>query len=103
MRTTRLPNVHPGEVLAEEFLKPLGVTQYLLAKRVHVPQTRIAEICRKRRGITVDTALRLAKFFGTSSKFWLGLQEDYDLEEGLRTKRRQLDAIEPLEPAATTP
>jgi addiction module HigA family antidote len=103
MRTTRLRNVHPGEVLAEEFLKPLGVTQYLLAKRVHVPQTRIAEICRRRRGVTVDTALRLAKFFGTSSKFWLGLQEDYDLEEGLRTKRRQLDAIQPFEPDATTP
>jgi addiction module HigA family antidote len=92
----RLPNVHPGEVLVEEFLKPLAVSQYRLAKRVGVPMTRIAEICRRRRGISADTALRLAKFFGTSSKFWLGLQEDYDLEEELRTSRSQIDAIEPL-------
>lgn len=92
----RLPNVHPGEVLVEEFLKPLAVSQYQLAKRVRVPMTRIAEICRRRRAISADTALRLARFFGTSSKFWLGLQEDYDLEEELRTSRRQIDAIEPL-------
>ena len=95
-RTKPLPNVHPGEVLVEEFLKPLGVTQYRLAKRIGVPMTRIAEICRRRRGITADTALRLARFFGTSSKFWLGLQEDYDLEEELRASRREIEAIEPL-------
>jgi addiction module HigA family antidote len=95
-RAKRLPNVHPGEVLVEEFLKPLGVTQYQLAKRIHVPLTRIADICRKRRAITADTALRLARFFGTSSKFWLGLQEDYDLEEELRTRGEEIEAIEPL-------
>jgi antitoxin HigA-1 len=77
-------------------LKPLGVTQYQLAKRIHVPLTRIADICRKRRAITADTALRLARFFGTSSKFWLGLQEDYDLEEELRTRGEEIEAIEPL-------
>jgi addiction module HigA family antidote len=96
-RAKRLQNVHPGEVLLEEFLKPLGVTQYQLAKRVGVPMTRIAEICRRRRAITADTALRLARFFGTSSKFWLGLQEDYDLEEELRIRRREIEAIDPLD------
>jgi antitoxin HigA-1 len=96
-RTKPLPNVHPGEVLVEEFLKPLGITQYLLAKRIRVPLTRIAEICRGRRAITADTALRLARFFGTSSKFWLGMQEDYDLEEELRSSRRDIEAIEPFE------
>lgn len=96
-RAKRLKNVHPGEVLAEEFLKPLNVTQYQLAKQIRVPITRIAEICRRRRAITADTALRLARFFGTSSKFWLGLQEDYDLEEQLRTSRREIEAIEPLD------
>ena len=95
-RAKRLQNVHPGEVLVEEFLKPLGVTQYQLAKRIHVPLTRIAEICRRRRAITADTALRLAKFFGTTSKFWLGLQEDYDLEEELQARGREIEAIEPF-------
>jgi len=73
-----------------------GDAQYELAKRVRVPITRIAEICRRRRAITADTALRLGRFFGTTSKFWLGLQEDYDLEEELRARRREIDAIEPL-------
>lgn len=95
-RAQLLRNVHPGEVLVEEFLKPLGVTRYQLAKRVRVPLTRIAEICRRRRAITADTALRLARFFGTSSKFWLGLQEDYDLEEELRARRREIEKIEPF-------
>jgi addiction module HigA family antidote len=95
-QTKRLHNIHPGEVLVEEFLKPLGVTQYQLAKSIHVPLTRIAEISRRRRAITADTALRLARFFGTTSKFWLGLQEDYDLEEELRAKHVEIDAIQPL-------
>ncbi len=101
-RTKGLRNVHPGEVLVEEFLKPLGITQYLLAKKIHVPITRVAEICRRRRAITADTALRLARFFGTSSKFWLGLQEDYDLEEELRDRRREIEAIVPLDSNAPT-
>jgi antitoxin HigA-1 len=91
-----LRNVHPGEVLAEEFLKPLGLSQYQLAKGLHVPLTRIAEICRRRRAISADTALRLARFFGTTSKFWLGLQEDYDLEEESRASGKEIDKIRPF-------
>jgi addiction module HigA family antidote len=92
-----LRNIHPGEVLLEEFLRPLGLSQYQLAKAIGVPQTRIAEICRGRRALSADTALRMAKFFGTSAKFWLGLQEDYDLEEETRTKAKELAAIRPFE------
>ena len=96
-----LRNIHPGEVLVEEFLKPLGLTQYELAKRLHVPLTRVAEISRGRRAVTADTALRLARFFGTTSKFWLGLQEDYELEEQLRATGEEIERIQPLEtPAA---
>ena len=95
----RLKNVHPGEVLAEEFLKPLEVSAYRLAKDIGVPATRVSEILHGRRGITADTALRLAKYFGTSAKFWLGLQEDYDLEEESTAKAKELSAIVPLEQA----
>ena len=70
----RLPNIHPGEVLREEFLIPLGISQYRLAKEIGVPEPRISAICRGKRAITADTALRLARFFGTSAGFWLGLQ-----------------------------
>jgi addiction module HigA family antidote len=94
-QTKKLPNIHPGEVLQEEFIKPLSLTQYRLAKDIRVPVTRIAEICRGRRSITADTALRLARYFGTSPKFWLGLQEDYDLEEGVRSKASEFDEIKP--------
>lgn len=76
----KLPNIHPGEVLLEEFLKPMGISQYRLAKDLKIPQTRISEIVKRNRRITADTALRLSKYFGTSAKFWLGLQDDYDLE-----------------------
>ena len=75
----RLPPVHPGEILSEEFLKPLGITQYRLAERVHVPRRRINEIVLGQRSISADTALRLARFFGTSERFWLNLQATYDL------------------------
>jgi len=92
----RLKNVHPGEVLAEEFLNPLEVSAYRLAKEIGVPATRISEILHGRRAISADTALRLAKYFGTSAKFWLGLQEDYDLEEESRAKAKELNAIVPL-------
>lgn len=95
-RAKRLRNIHPGEVLVEEFLKPLAVSQYQLAKSLRVPMTRISEICRGRRAVSADTALRLAKFFGTTSKFWLGLQEDYDLEEELRARHREIEAIRPF-------
>lgn len=95
----RLRNIHPGEVLGEEFLAPLGITAYRLAKDLGVPGTRFAEILHGRRSVTADTALRLAKYFGTTAKFWLGLQEDYDLEEERAAKASELDAIEPFSEA----
>ena len=98
-KSRRLSNVHPGEVLEEEFLKPLAITRYRLAKDLRVPVTRIAEICLRKRAITADTALRLARYFGTTPKFWLGLQEDFDLEEEVRTSPRELARIHPHEGA----
>ncbi len=92
----KLPNIHPGEVLEEEFLKPLNISAYRLAKEAKIPQTRISEILKARRRITADTALRLAKFFGTSPQFWLGLQNDYDLEESKRTISDDLKTIHTL-------
>jgi addiction module HigA family antidote len=77
----KLPNIHPGEVLLEEFLIPMEISQYKLAKDLKIPQTRISEIVKRKRRITADTALRLSRYFGTSAKFWLGLQDDYDIEE----------------------
>lgn len=77
----RLPNIHPGEVLLEEFLGPLGLSQSRLARELGVPPRRINEIVLRKRAVTPDTALRLARYFGTSERFWLGLQTDYDLEE----------------------
>ena len=76
----RLPPVHPGEVLLEEFLKPMSITQYRLAKDITVPPRRINEIVLNKRGITADTALRLGRYFGTSEQFWLNLQSEYDLD-----------------------
>jgi addiction module HigA family antidote len=95
----RLKNIHPGEVLGEEFLRPFEVSAYRLAKEIGVPATRVSEILHGRRSISADTALRLAKYFGTSAKFWLGLQEDYDLEEESRAKAAEFKAIVPLEQA----
>ena len=77
----RLRNIHPGEILQEEFLDPFDITAYRLAKEIKIPQTRISQILQGRRRITADTALRLSEFFGNSAQFWLGLQNDYDLEE----------------------
>lgn len=77
----RLPNVHPGEILLEEFLKPLNLSQNRLAREIGVPPRRINEIVLAKRSVTADTALRLARYFGTSDRFWIGLQVDYDLEE----------------------
>ena len=98
-RKKRLGNIHPGEILVEEFLSPLGISQYQLAKQLSVPLTRIAQICRGRRAVSVDTALRLGRFFDTSPKFWLGLQEDFDLEAELRAKAKELARIEPFDAA----
>ena len=86
-------NIHPGEVLLYEFLEPLEISAYRLSKDLNVPQTRISEILKGRRRVTADTALRLSKYFGNSAKFWLGLQEDYDLEEALREKSGELEEI----------
>jgi len=82
----KIPPVHPGEVLDEEFLKPLDVTQYRLAKEIHVPARRINEIVLKKRGITADTALRLSRYFGTTAEFWLNLQTGYEKETALNGK-----------------
>jgi addiction module HigA family antidote len=80
MSSTKLAPVHPGEVLLEEFLEPLGVSQYRLAKDISVPPRRITEIVHGTRSVTADTALRLARYFGTSERFWLNLQAGYDLD-----------------------
>jgi addiction module HigA family antidote len=77
----KLPEVHPGEVLAKEFLAPMEISAYRLAKEIGIPQTRISQIMKGKRRITADTALRLSAFFGNSAKFWLGLQDDFDIEE----------------------
>ena len=80
----KLPNTHPGEVLREEFLTPLNLSQNRVARDINVPPRRINEIVLGKRAVTADTALRLARYFGTSERFWLGLQADYDLEEARR-------------------
>ena len=77
----RLKNIHPGEILIEEFLKPMQISAYKLAKEIDIPQTRISQIIKGNRRITADTALRFSYYFGNSAKFWLGLQDDYDLED----------------------
>lgn len=89
----RLTNIHPGEILLNEFLIPLKISAYKLSKSLNIPQTRISEIIKGRRRITADTALRLSKFFGNSAKFWLGLQDDFDIEEEKLIKQKDLDEI----------
>ncbi len=95
-----LKNIHPGEVLQEEFLTPMQISAYRLAKETFIPQTRISEILKGNRRITADTSLRFAKFFGNSAKFWLGLQNDFDLEEELALKGEELENIKPAEESA---
>jgi addiction module HigA family antidote len=89
----KLKNIHPGEILQEEFLIPLDISAYRLSKEISIPQTRISEIVKGNRRITADTALRLSKFFGNSAKFWLGLQDDFDIEEEKTKKQKDLNAI----------
>jgi addiction module HigA family antidote len=89
----KLANIHPGEILQEEFLTPLNISMYKLAKDTNIPQTRISEIVKGNRRITADTALRLSKYFGNSAKFWLGLQDDYNLEEERGLKEKELITI----------
>jgi addiction module HigA family antidote len=91
---TKLKNIHPGEILKEEFLIPMGITAYRLSKSIGIPQTRTSQIIKGKRGITVDTALRFAKFFGNSVEFWLGIQNDYEIEEQKSKIQNVLDQIE---------
>jgi addiction module HigA family antidote len=89
----RLSNIHPGEVLMEEFLVALDISAYRLSKDLGIPQTRISQIIQGRRRITADTAVRLSKYFGNSAKFWLGLQDDFDIEEELTLLKEQINSI----------
>src|SRR5260370_35925533 len=95
----KLKNIHPGEILSEEFLVPFNITAYKLAKDIEIPQTRISEIIKGNRRITADTALRLSRYFGNSPKFWLGLQDDFDIEEEIITKGSLLKSIKTLKVA----
>jgi antitoxin HigA-1 len=88
-----LKNIHSGEILKEEFLVPLQISAYRLSKETFIPQTRISEIIKGNRRITADTVLRLSKYFGTSAKFWLGLQNDFDLEEENNANKKDLENI----------
>ncbi len=90
----KLPNIHPGEVLLEEFLKPLGISQNRLARTMAVPPRRINEIVHGKRAVTADTAIRLARTLGTSEQFWMGLQADYDLEEARKAAQGELKKVE---------
>lgn len=97
----KLPNVHPGEVLLEEFLKPMGISQNRLARDISVPPRRINEVVLGKRAITPDTALRLARYFRTSERFWLGLQIDFDLEEARNALSGRLEKeVKPIVSAA---
>ena len=89
----KLSNIHPGEILQEEFLIPLKISAYKLAKDINIPQTRISEILKGRRRITADTALRLSNYFGNSAKFWLGLQDDFDIEAEISNKKNEFKII----------
>ena len=93
----KLKNIHPGEILLQEFLIPKEISAYRLAKETFLPQTRISEIIKGNRRITADTAIRFAKYFGTSAKFWLGLQDDFDLEEERNQKEQEFNTINPIE------
>ena len=97
MKTNKRPPIHPGDILREEFMKPLGLSQNALARALNVPPRRINEIVLEKRGITADTALRLARFFGTTAEMWTGLQADYDLRLARYEKERQIERdVEPL-------
>lgn len=89
----RIRNIHPGEILSEEFLIPMGISAYRLSKDIGIPQTRVSEIIKGNRRITADTALRLSFYFGNSPKFWLGLQDDFDIEEESQAKKKELSTI----------
>lgn len=100
MSKTKLKNIHPGEILLEEFLLPMDISQNKLARDINVPPRRINEIVHGKRAITADTDLRLARAFGTSEGFWLGLQADYDLEKKRKDINQKLNKIKLLYAAA---
>lgn len=89
----KLPNIHPGEVLKEEFLIPMDISAYRLAKEINIPQTHISEIIHGNRSITADTAIRFSRFFGTTAEFWLNLQNLYDLEEEENNHKSEFETI----------
>jgi addiction module HigA family antidote len=93
----KIKNIHPGEVLLEEFLIPLQISVYRLAKETFIPQSRISGIVKGNRSITADTALRLARFFGTTPHFWLGLQADFDLEVERNDHQQEIDSIQSIQ------
>ncbi len=90
----RLPNIHPGEILLEEFLGPLEISQNRLARAMGVPPRRVNEIVHRKRAVSADTAIRLARALGTSEQFWMGLQADYDLEEAYLSAKKEIEKIE---------
>ena len=98
--TDKLPPVHPGEILMEDFLKEMEITQHKLAVSIGVPPRRINEIVHGKRAVTADTALRLAKFFGMSPQFWLGLQAQYDLDVAEDKTLAEIERIQPLQAAS---
>jgi antitoxin HigA-1 len=98
--TKRLPPVHPGEVLREEFLKPMKLTPYAVARACGVPRTRIERLASEKTSVTADTALRLARYFGTTPTFWIGMQGQYDLEQAQDRLAAELKRIEPAKPQA---
>ena len=102
MTVRKVPYPHPGDILLEEFLKPMGITQYRLAKEIDVSQRRIGEIVAGNRSITADTGLRLSRFFGMSDDFWLGLQLDHDAATAKGVMKDTLAKIKPWKPLVTT-
>ena len=99
----KLANIHPGEILFYEFLEPLEITAYRLSKDLKIPQTRISEIIKGNRRVTADTALRLSKYFGNSAKFWLGIQDDFDIENQKGNKEAEFNEIKHYENITTLP
>ena len=97
---TRIPNVHPGDVLLEDFLKPMEISQYRLAKEIGVSESTVSDVVNGRRGVTADIALRLARYFAVSAQFWLNLQEMYDIEEVERKIGKEIEKIRPHQVAA---
>ena len=95
-KLNRIPNIHPGRILRLDFVKPLGISAYRLAKDLKIPQTRISQIMQEKRRITIDTAIRLGIYFAMSTEFWIGLQIDYDMEEEQYYRKDEYNSITPF-------